>query len=225
MKLIQEMVDDIKVLTESNKETGKKSYWIEGVFIQTEKPNKNRRQYLFESMNREVARYNKNYINENRAFGELGHPDTPTINLERTSHMIKELKADGHDFYGRAKILDTPYGKIVQSLLDEGAKIGVSTRGLGTLVRGSDGIDQVQEDYTLATAGDIVADPSAHDAFVRGIMEGAEWVFDASKGTWMQQKIEQLYETLPKYTINQLDEQACKLFSEFMDALSGKKRK
>lgn len=223
MKLIREMVDNIKVLTESNKDTGKKSYFIEGTFIQTEKPNKNRRQYLFESMSKEVARYNKNYISENRAFGELGHPDTPTINLERTSHMIKELKADGHDFYGKAKILDTPYGKIVQSLLDEGAKIGVSTRGLGTLVRGSDGIDQVQEDYTLATAGDIVADPSAHDAFVRGIMENREWLF--VEGRYISQDIENTKKVIVATPSRKLHETCVSLFEDYLNALTGKRRK
>jgi hypothetical protein len=217
MKLIKECVEDVKVLTESDEKTGKKSYFIEGVFIQTEQPNKNRRKYLFESMNREVTRYNNVYISQNRAFGELGHPDSPTINLERTSHLIKELKADGHDFYGKAKILETPYGKIVQSLLDEGAKIAVSTRGLGTLVPGSDGIQLVQDDFQLATAADIVADPSAPDAFVRGIMEGRDWVF--VDGRYVAQDIEEAKRAISLAPSRQLSELAVRLFSDFMRKL------
>lgn len=217
MKLIKECNENVKVLTEADAKTGKKSFFIEGVFIQTERPNKNHRQYLFESMNREVKRYNEVYIQQNRAFGELGHPDTPTINLERTSHMIKELRADGHDFYGKAKILETPYGKIVQSLLDEGAKIAVSTRGLGTLVRGSNGIDLVQDDYQLATAADIVADPSAPDAFVRGIMENKEWIF--VDGVYMSQEIDHAKTVINKASGRQIQEMAVKLFADFMRKL------
>jgi hypothetical protein len=217
MKLIKECTEDVQVLTESDAKTGKKSYFIEGIFIQTEQPNKNRRQYLFESMNREVKRYNDVYITPNRAFGELGHPDTPTINLERTSHLIKVLEANGHDFYGKAKILETPYGKIVQSLLEEGAKIAVSTRGLGTLVKGSNGIDLVQDDYQLATAADIVADPSAPDAFVRGIMEGREWVY--VNGRYVAEDIDKAKRAISLAPSRQLNELAVKLFSDFMRKL------
>ena len=217
MKLIKECTQDVKVLTESDEKTGKKSYFIEGVFIQTERPNKNRRQYLFEAMNNEVARYNNEYIKPNRAFGELGHPDTPTINLERSSHLIKELSADGHDFYGKAKIIDTPYGKIVQSLLDEGAKIGVSTRGLGSLIQGSNGISIVQDDYRLATAADIVADPSAPDAFVTGICEGKEWVF--VEGRFVEQHIDQAKKAIDRAPSRQLHETAVRLFAEFLRKL------
>jgi hypothetical protein len=225
MKLLREHFENVKILTESDKHTGKKSFYIEGIFIQTEKPNKNRRQYCFESMNREIERYTKTYIKENRAFGELGHPDTPTINLERVSHLIKELRADGKDFYGKAKILTTPYGKIVESLLEEGAKIAVSTRGLGSLVAGPNGVNLVQDDFQLATAADIVADPSAPDAFVAGIMEGREWVYEAAKGTWVEKQVEQLYEALPKFTTKQLHETAAKLFSDFMDGITKTGRK
>jgi len=217
MKLIKEFTEDVRVLTEADGNTGKKSYFIEGIFIQTERPNKNRRQYLFEAMNNEVRRYTESYIRPNRAFGELGHPDTPTINLERTSHLIKELRADGHDFYGKAKILDTPYGKIVQSLLDEGAKIAVSTRGLGSLVGGPDGISIVQDDYRLATAADIVADPSAPDAFVTGIMEGREWVI--VEGRYVEQDIERARKAIVKAPSRVLHETAVHLFSEFMRKL------
>jgi hypothetical protein len=217
MKLIRESVEQVKVLTESDKMTGKKSYFIEGIFMQSDRPNKNRRQYAFESLNREADRYRKVYIDESRAFGELGHPDTPTINLERVSHMIKELRADGKDFYGKAKILETPYGKIVQSLLDEGAKIAVSTRGLGTLVRGANGIDLVQDDFQLATAADIVADPSAPDAFVQGIMEGKEWLCVA--GRYVECDMERAKKTIEAAPSRQLQEVAVRLFSEFIRKL------
>jgi len=223
VKLIKEMTQDVKVLTEADDKTGKKSYFIEGIFMQSEQTNKNRRRYCFESLNREAKRYHAEYIMENRAFGELGHPDTPAINLERTSHMIKELHADGHDFYGKAKILDTPYGKIVQSLLDEQAKIGVSTRGLGTVIQGADGIYLVQDDFTLATAADIVADPSAKDAFVRGIMENREWVF--VDGQYMSQDIEQAKVSINKASSRQLNETSVRIFEDFLDALAGKRRK
>lgn len=217
MKLIKECTEDVQVLTESDEKTGKKHFFIEGIFIQTEQPNKNRRKYLFESMNREVTRYNDVYIKPNRAFGELGHPDSPTINLERTSHLIKELRADGHNFYGKAKILETPYGKIVQSLLEEGAKIAVSTRGLGTLIQGSDGVSLVQDDYQLATAADIVADPSAPDAFVRGIMEGREWMF--VDGRYVEQDVEQAKRAISLAPSRQISELAVRLFSDFMRKL------
>lgn len=192
--------------------------------MQTGIPNKNKRLYSLDVLREEVTRYTTEMVNLSRAYGELGHPDSPTINLERVSHMIKSLKLEGANFIGKAKIMDTPYGNIVKSLIDEGAQLGVSSRGTGNLIPGANGINTVK-DFRLATAADIVADPSAPDAFVRGIMEGAEWVFDASRGTWMQQKIEQLYETLPKYSKRQLEEQAIGLFSEFMNAISGEHRK
>jgi len=217
MKLIRESVENVKVLTEADKLSGKKSYFIEGIFMQSDRPNKNRRQYAFESLNKEANRYREVYIKESRAFGELGHPDTPTINLERVSHMIKELRADGKDFYGKAKILETPYGKIVQALLDEGAKIAVSTRGLGTLVRGSNGIDLVQDDFQLATAADIVADPSAPDAFVQGIMEGREWL--CVEGKYVECDIARAKKIVAETPSRRLQEVAVRLFSEFMSKL------
>lgn len=174
MKLIKEEVEQVRYLTEESAD-GKKNYILEGIFLQAEKKNRNGRIYPREILAREVARYNQNYIQQKRAFGELGHPDSPTINLDRVSHMIVSLSPDGSNFVGRAKILDTPYGKIVKSLIDEGAQLGVSSRGLGSL-RAQNGVQMVQDDFHLATAADIVADPSAPDAFVRGIMEGKEWV-------------------------------------------------
>lgn len=175
MKLIREYVEDIKLLTEAAPD-GKKAYYIEGVFMQAEIPNKNKRMYSLDILREEVNRYTNEMVNLNRAYGELGHPDSPTINLERVSHMIKSLTLEGSNFIGKAKVMDTPYGNIVKALIDEGAQLGVSSRGMGNLIPGNNGINTVK-DFHLATAADIVADPSAPDAFVRGIMEGKEWVF------------------------------------------------
>jgi hypothetical protein len=176
MKLITEVVEEVQIITEA-KEDGSKSYFIEGIFMQGEQKNRNGRVYPISVLQREVKRYTDDYINKNRAYGELGHPQGPTINLDRVSHMIKELYQDGNDFRGKAKIMDTPMGKIVKNLMDEGATLGVSTRGMGSL-KSVNGVNQVQNDFMLATAGDIVADPSAPDAFVEGIMEGKEWIWD-----------------------------------------------
>ena len=176
MKLITEVNEEINVLVEG-KGSSKKEYFIEGIFLQSDVKNRNGRVYPFETLQKEVARYNKEYINKNRAYGELGHPDGPTINLERVSHMIKELKEDGRNFIGKAKIMDTPYGNIVKNLLSEGAKLGVSSRGMSTL-ESKNGANYVRNDFYLATAADIVADPSAPNAFVQGVMEGKEWVWD-----------------------------------------------
>ena len=177
MKLISEHVDNIEYMVEAD-DSGKKNYRIRGVFMQSEIKNRNGRMYPEQVLAKEVKRYNKEYVNQKRAFGELGHPDGPTVNLERVSHMITELVEDGANFVGRAKIMDTPYGKIVKNLIDEGAKLGVSSRGMGSLKPVQDGLQEVQGDFYLATAADIVADPSAPDAFVSGIMEGKEWVWD-----------------------------------------------
>ena len=176
MKLISEHVDSIEYLVEDTKE-GAKNYRIKGVFMQAEMKNRNGRMYPKSVLEKEVGRYNKEYVNQNRAFGELGHPDGPTVNLERVSHMITGLHPDGNNFIGEAKVMDTPYGKIVKNLIDEGAKLGVSSRGMGSLEPRRD-MQVVKDDFYLATAADIVADPSAPNAFVEGIMEGKEWVWD-----------------------------------------------
>ena len=176
MKLIAEVYDYVKPLVEDTKD-GKKIYAIEGVFLQAEVKNRNGRTYPMAVLQREVDRYNEEYVKQNRALGELGHPESPHINLDRVSHMITELKANGIDFVGRAKIMDTPYGKIVKSFIDEGVKFGVSSRGVGSLENAKDG-DVVADDFFLATAADIVADPSAPQAFVRGLREEKEWVWD-----------------------------------------------
>ena len=177
MKLISEEATNVEFLTEAKKDGGK-NYFIEGIFMQANKKNRNGRIYPTEILQKEAKRYTTEFIAKKRAFGELGHPDGPTVNLERVSHMIEELEEVDQNFMGRAKILDTPYGKIVKSLIDEGAQLGVSSRGMGSLKSGKDGISEVQGDFYLATAADIVADPSAPDAFVAGIMEGKEWIWD-----------------------------------------------
>ena len=176
MKLISEEATNVEFLTEATKKGGK-NYFIEGVFMQANTKNRNGRIYPKEILQKEAKRYNTEFIQKKRAFGELGHPDGPTVNLERVSHMIEELQEVDQNFMGRAKILDTPYGKIVKNLIDEGAKLGVSSRGMGSL-KSISGSQVVQDDFHLATAGDIVADPSAPMAFVEGIMEGREWIWD-----------------------------------------------
>ena len=176
MKLISEHIEDVEYITEE-KDNGEKTYKIKGVFMQSEVKNRNGRVYPFEVLEKEVNRYNKDYVNENRAFGELGHPDGPTVNLERASHMITSLKPDGKNFIGEATILKTPMGRIVENLMDAGGKLGVSSRGMGSLEQ-KNGANYVKNDFYLATAADIVADPSAPNAFVQGIMEGKEWVWD-----------------------------------------------
>jgi len=176
MKLIAETTENIEFITEAN-ESGGKNYKIRGVFLQADVKNRNGRVYPYPVLQKEVKRYNKEFIQKKRAFGELGHPDGPTVNLERVSHMITDLYADESNFLGEAKVMDTPYGKIVKNLIDEGAQLGVSSRGMGSLEPKS-GAQYVRDDFYLATAADIVADPSAPNAFVEGIMEGKEWVWD-----------------------------------------------
>ena len=176
MKLISEHTDLIDYIVEADQE-GKKNYRIKGVFMQSDIKNRNGRMYPEQVLAKEVRRYNKEYVNQKRAFGELGHPDGPTVNLERVSHLITNLKQDGKNFIGEAKVMDTPYGKIVKNLIDEGAKLGVSSRGMGSL-EPLRNMQVVKDDFYLATAADIVADPSAPNAFVEGIMEGKEWVWD-----------------------------------------------
>ena len=177
MKLITEMTEDIQIVTETIDEGKGREHFIEGVFMQSNLKNRNGRVYPRETLMNEVARYNKEYVSKNRAMGELNHPQGPTVNLDRVSHIIKELRPDGDNVYGKAKIMETPMGKIAKNLIDEGAKLGVSSRGMGSLKQNKDGENEVQKDFMLA-AVDIVADPSAPNAFVEGIMEGREWVWD-----------------------------------------------
>lgn len=203
MKLITELNEEVKFVTEAT-EAGKKEMFIEGVFMQAERENRNGRMYPLPILTREATRYVNEYVNKGRAFGELGHPQGPTINLERTSHLIKELRLEGNDFYGKAKILDTPYGNIVRNLINEGATFGVSTRGMGSLEERSDGVKVVKDDFYLATAADIVADPSAPDAFVRGIMENKEWVY--VDGRWLEQDIDRAKSMIRKANAKDLEE-------------------
>jgi len=215
MKLISEAVEDIQFVTEGT-EAGAKNYYITGVFMQANKKNRNGRVYPAEILEREVKRYADTYITSNRAFGELGHPDGPTINLDRVSHMITELYRDGDNFMGKAKIMDTPMGKIVKNLMDEGARLGVSSRGMGSLKQ-SNGVNVVQSDFYLSTAADIVADPSAPDAFVHGIMEGKEWIWD--NGVLRESTIGEYKKEIEKATSLQLEEVKMRLFSDFIQKL------
>ena len=219
MKLISELTEEVKYLVEE-KTPGKKDYYIEGVYLQGNKQNRNNRVYKADILEKEVKRYTEEYINKNRAFGELGHPQGPTINLERSSHIIKSLVREGDDFIGKAKVLDTPYGQIVKNLINEGAQLGVSSRGMGSLKENKNGIMEVQDDFYLATAADIVADPSAPDAFVRGIMEGVEWVWE--NGILKQQTIESYKKMIQQAPMKRLDETKIKVFESFFQELSQK---
>ena len=217
MKLISESIEDIEYITEDDAD-GKKNYRIRGVFLQAEVKNRNGRIYPMAVLEKEVSRYNKEYVNKNRAFGELGHPDGPTVNLERVSHMITKLHPDGKNFIGEAKILDTPYGKIVKNLINEGAKLGVSSRGMGSL-EPRRGAQVVKDDFYLATAADIVADPSAPNAFVEGIMEGKEWVWQ--NGVVREMDIAAYKKELDmKYEMAQArEEKNAEIFENFMSKL------
>ena len=214
MKLITEMNQDIKFLTEK-KEDGSKSVYIEGIFMQAEKPNRNGRMYGRGIMEREVQKYQE-LINEKRSLGELGHPPNPSINLNQVSHMITGLKFEGNDIHGKAKILDTPMGKIAKNFIEEGVRLGVSSRGLGSVRLNKEGINEVQDDFHLATV-DIVADPSAPDAFVQGIMESAEWILE--NGVWKAIQIEQAQNTIRKASKADLNKVKLQVFEQFLRAI------
>ena len=216
MKLISEEAINVEFLTEATK-SGGKNYFIEGIFMQANKKNRNGRVYPTEILQKEAKRYTTEFIKKKRAFGELGHPDGPTVNLERVSHMIEELEEVGQNFMGRAKILDTPYGKIVKNLIDEGAQLGVSSRGMGSLKAGRDGISEVQGDFYLATAADIVADPSAPDAFVHGIMEGKEWVWD--NGLLKETQIQEYKDKIEKSSRKDRENVLVEAFKDFIAKL------
>ena len=214
MKLIAEEVLNVQYLVEEK--NGKKEHFISGIFMQAEKKNRNGRVYPFDILNKEVSRYNNEYVNKNRAFGELGHPDSPTINLDRVSHRITSLHPDGNNIMGKAKILDTPNGKIVKSLLDGGASLGVSTRGVGSL-KPHNGYQLVQDDFHLATAADIVADPSAPEAFVRGIMEGKEWILDGTG--WKEVDYYRAKKLITEASRAEIEAVSLKVFSNFLSKL------
>ncbi len=216
MKLIREEIEQVEFIVENR--NGKKSLYIEGVFLQGNIKNRNGRMYPMETLRKEVSRYNENHIQSGRALGELGHPDGPTVNLDRVSHKITGLKESGSNFIGKAKILNTPMGKIASSLLDEGVKLGVSSRGVGSLKPTKEGFSVVGEDFMLATAADIVADPSAPDAFVSGIMEGKEWVWDG--GILREKFAAKTYKQINTLvTQKKLDEQKLNLFNDFLSNL------
>ena len=214
MKLISEEITSAEMLVEET--NGKKDYKIKGVFLQSNIKNRNGRIYPKDILAKEVTRYNKEFINKKRAFGELGHPDGPTVNLERVSHMITKLYPDGDNFIGEAKVMNTPYGKIVKGLIDEGAQLGVSSRGMGSLVNRG-GKNYVKDDFYLATAADIVADPSAPDAFVEGIMEGKEWVWE--NGALIEKDIEAWRMEIYKAKKFELDDKKLKVFESFLKKL------
>jgi hypothetical protein len=226
--LIKEIVEDVQyiaedILDEEGNKQGK-NYFIEGIIMQGDIKNRNGRVYPKETLMREMARYNKNYVEAKRAYGELGHPAGPTINLDRVSHMFTELREDGSNVIGRAKVMDTPMGKIVKNLIDEGANLGISSRGMGTLKQNKSGIMEVQSDFMLATAGDIVADPSAPDAFVKGVMEGVDWIYDVASSSWTMantfDRIEEEIKQTAKVDPRKLEEQAAQIFEKFIRSLS-----
>ena len=216
MKLIREEIEKVEIIVENR--NGKQSLYIEGVFLQGNICNRNGRMYPMETLRREVTRYNENHVAQGRALGELGHPECPTVNLDRVSHKIVSLKESGSNFIGKAKVLSTPMGKIAQSLLGEGVKLGVSSRGIGSLKQTKEGYNVVGEDFMLATAADIVADPSAPDAFVEGIMEGKEWVWDG--GILREKYAEKTYKTINTLVDQKkLDEQKLNLFNDFLNSI------
>ena len=217
--LIKEIVEDISYITEAN-ENGEKNVFIEGIIMQGDIKNRNGRIYPSNVLMREMNRYNENYVSKNRAFGELGHPQGPTINLDRVSHLFTELKADGSNVVGRAKITKTPMGDVVKGLIESGAQLGISSRGMGSVKANKEGIMEVQNDFMLATAGDIVADPSAPDAFVKGIMEGVEWIYDVAASSWVVANTFDAIEEEVKKNYKQFDEaKAAEVFKRFLNSL------
>ena len=221
MKLIKEVFEDVKVtITEEKNSPGVKCYFIEGIWLQSNIKNRNGRMYPMPVLEREVKRYSEQYIDKKRAFGELGHPDSPTINLDRVSHSIVDLHRDGDNFIGKAKILETPNGKIVKTFLDEGLTIGVSSRGLGSLKTTSEGLNIVQDDFYLATAGDIVADPSAPDAFVQGIMEDKEWLFVEGQG-WIPQFLDETKDKINHMSAKEVEAKKIAFFESYLRKLGG----
>jgi len=213
MRLITEVFEQNKIIVEEKLGKGKE-YFIEGIFLQSEIKNRNGRVYPEKVMDSEVNRYIKEYVEKNRAYGELGHPDTPTINLDRVSHLITSLRKEGTNYIGKAKILNTPMGQIAKGLLDGGANLGVSSRALGSLKTNREGVQVVQDDFMLSTAADIVADPSAPNAFVQGIMEGREWVF--VDGKYVERHIEEAKKLVQHASTNQINEVSIKAFQDFL---------
>jgi hypothetical protein len=222
MKLICETIEEVSVLKES-REDGKKDVYIQGPFLMGEDKNRNGRVYPIKVLAKEVARYNEQYIDKNRAFGELGHPSGPSINLDRVSHIITQLEQRGNHFYGKAKLTETPMGNIAKGILESGGKLGVSSRGMGSVVPDRNGTMIVGDDFMLATAADIVADPSAHIAFVEAVMENTDWIYDAASGNWLA--LEQLDKTKKQVhasSASQISENSVHLFERFLNTLVSK---
>jgi len=218
MKLIREDIQEARFVTEER--DGKKYMFLEGIFMQS-KPNKNGRVYPMETLIKETNRYIKEKVSNNRAYGELGHPNGPQINLDRISHLIESLRPEGNDIIGRAKIMDTPMGNIAKGIVESGGQLGMSSRGLGSLKKLDNGLLEVQNDFKLVTAADIVSDPSAPDAFVNGIMEGVEWLFE--NGEWVAKKAEVIKESVKKMSKRKLEEQKLAIFKHFLNEVSKKK--
>mgnify|MGYP003632199841 FL=1 len=226
--LIKELVEDVQyiqedILDEEGNKKGK-NYFIEGIIMQGDIKNRNGRMYPVSILEKEMKRYNENYVAKNRAYGELGHPAGPTINLDRVSHMFTELKRDGSNIVGRAKIMETPMGSIVKNIINEGGLVGISSRGMGSIKQNKNGIMEVQDDFMLATAGDIVADPSAPDAFVKGVMEGVDWIYDVASSSWAMantfDEIEEEIKEIAKVSTRELEVKAAALFEKFVSSLS-----
>ena len=221
MKLIAEQITDVEYISEA-KENGEKQHFIKGIFLQAEQKNRNGRIYRKPVLEKELERYVRENVKNNRAYGELGHPPGPSINLDRVSHMITDLAWNGNDVIGKAKITETPMGNIVKGLLSSGANLGVSSRGMGSLVE-KNGIMEVQNDFHLATAADIVADPSAPNAFVQGIMENVDWVYDEKNGIWMQESAEKIKKQLKRMTMDEIETNKFAVFESFINTISSKK--
>ena len=220
MKLITEITEEVEYITEA-KEDGSKDHYIKGIFMQADQPNRNGRIYPLKIMDKAVQKYIETHVDQKRAYGELGHPSGPQINLDRVSHIIVALTRDGSNFIGKARLTDTPMGNIAKGLLKSGANLGVSSRGLGSLVE-KNGIMEVQSDFHLATAADIVADPSAPNAFVKGVMEGAEWVYDAINESWYQEKLHNVRNNMRKMRMDDIEQGKFGLYESFIKSLSAK---
>jgi hypothetical protein len=221
MKLITELMEEHEYISEA-REDGSKDHYIRGIFMQAEVPNRNGRLYRLPVMEAAVNKYVESHVKNKRAYGELGHPAGPQINLDRVSHIITELKQDGNNFIGKAKLTDTPMGNIAKGLLKSGANLGVSSRGMGSLKPNKNGIMEVQEDFHLATAADIVADPSAPKAFVKGVMENVDWVYDASSDSWYQERLHETRQHMHKMTMDEIEKSKFDIFESFIKGLSSK---
>jgi len=223
MKLITELTENVQYVTEANEKSGKKDMYIEGIFLQAEIKNRNGRMYPINVLESEVKRYMTEVVSHNRAYGELGHPSGPSINLDRVSHIITELKRDKNNFIGKAKITETPMGNIARGIMESGGQLGVSSRAMGSL-KEERGVMVVQSDLKLSTAADIVADPSAPEAFVKGIMENVEWFYDEANGVWLQEKAESIKKSVHRLSSKKLEEQRLAIFEEFLSSLASKNK-